>query len=72
MTDDKPPESELFNVSIRAWLCAMFAVTLCVREATVVTQFLIMGVPVASVQEPFYSIVVFVVGFYFGQKQNKS
>jgi hydrogenase/urease accessory protein HupE len=71
-TDPKPPlpvESELFQVSIRAWLVTLFAITLCAREVAIVAQFVVMGMPIAAAQEPFYSIVVFVTGFYFGQKK---
>lgn len=51
-------ESALFNVSIRGWLASILTITLC-----------FMSLKTIKVEEPFSSICVFALGFYFGQKK---
>lgn len=50
-------ESQLFGVSIRGWLAVLTVMTLCV-----------MAFMKIKVDEPFYTIVISIVSFYFGQK----
>lgn len=52
-------ESKVFGVSVRGWLAATAVITLC---ATVLLQI--------DVKEPFYTVVISIVSFYFGQKNS--
>lgn len=52
-------ESTLFNVTIRGWLATVITISLC-----------FMALRSIKVEEPFSSICIFVLGFYFGQKKS--
>lgn len=52
-------ESKIFGVSVRGWLAILTVSTLCG-----------MAVCKIKVDEPFYTIVISIVSFYFGQKSN--
>jgi len=52
-------ESNVLGVSIRGWLAVVTVLTLC-----------IMAYLGKKVDEPFYTIVISIVSFYFGQKSN--
>ena len=54
-------ESKIFGVSVRGWLAIATVLTLCG-----------MAVFQIKVDEPFYTIVISIVSFYFGQKSNGS
>lgn len=53
---NKPTESHLFNVSVRAWIALIVIVTVCY-----------MAISLIEVKEPLYSISLLTVGFFFGQ-----
>lgn len=63
-TDDPskltPVDSAVFGVSVRAWITTLIAATVCYMS--------IIG---KEVFEPLYGGFLFVIGFYFGQKNNK-
>ena len=50
-------ESKIFGISVRAFIAILITVTLCT-----------MSVFGAKIVEPFYSVCLFVIGFFFGQK----
>lgn len=54
-------ESKIFGVSLRGWIALFITVTICA-----------MAVLMLEVKEPLYSISLFVIGFYFGQKSIKN
>ncbi len=54
------PDSQLFNVSVRAWLVIVLTATICAMS--------IIG---KEVQEPLYGIGYLAIGYYFGQKTVK-
>ncbi len=51
-------ESKVFGVSVRAFIAIMVAFTLCG-----------MSWMELKIVEPFYSVGLFVIGFFFGQKK---
>ena len=53
-----PTESTLLGVSIRGWLSTLITMTLCY-----------MALRSIKVEEPFASICIFTLGFYFGSKK---
>lgn len=53
-------ESKVFGVSVRGWLAILTVTTLCG-----------MAVCKIKVDEPFYTIVISIVSFYFGQSERK-
>lgn len=78
MTDDtqqigKRPlaESQVGGVSIRGWIVVMVMGTLCLRELVTV-WFAMRGMMIAKVEEPFYSVIMVLVGYYFGQKTQQT
>jgi hypothetical protein len=54
-------ESNIFGVSVRGWLAVLTVLTLC-----------IMAYVGKKVDEPFYTIVISIVSFYFGQKTHEN
>lgn len=50
-------ESKIFGVSVRAFIAILVTMTICT-----------MALMALKVTEPFYSISLFVIGFFFGQK----
>ena len=52
-------ESKIFGMSVRAFIAMTICMTLC-----------IMTLAEMKIVEPFYSVSVFVIGFFFGQKSN--
>ena len=75
MTEDtqqisKPPliESQICGVSIRGWIVVMVMGTMCVREISIVVYAILNATPIEQVKEPFYGVVMGLIGFYFGQK----
>ena len=75
MTEDtqqisKPPliESQIGGVSIRGWIVVMVMGTMCIREIAVVVFSILNATPIEQVKEPFYGVVMGLIGFYFGQK----
>ena len=53
-------ESQFLGISVRGWLAIMITATLCTTTLMTI-----------QVNEPFKSIAVVVLGFYFGQKQKE-
>lgn len=49
--------SSFLGVSIRAWVVLMVVVTMC-----------IMAYRQVKIEEPFYSVIIMVVSFYFGKE----
>ena len=56
----KPGESQLFYVSMRAWIALIVVGTVC-----------IMSFRQTEVKEPLYTLAGLVVGFFFGQAKPK-
>ncbi len=54
-------ESMIFGMTVRGFIVMMITMTLCT-----------MTLGQMKIIEPFYSICVFVIGFYFGQKTSNS
>jgi len=54
-------ESKFFGISIRGWLAVLTVLTLCVMA--------FLG---KKVEEPFYTVVISIVSFYFGQAQKST
>lgn len=52
----KPTESHLFNMSVRAWIALMVVGTVCY-----------MSIAQIIVKEPLYTLAGLIVGFFFGQ-----
>lgn len=50
-------DSQVLNVSIRAWIALLLVFTVCIMAA--------FG---RDVEEPLYSLALLAVGFYFGQR----
>lgn len=63
-----PTESHLFGTSTRGWIVLCVVVTACFHEWAILIQSVVGKVPVPKIEEPFYSILFLVVGYYFGQK----
>ena len=61
-------ESQIWGVSVRGWIVSMVMGTMCLRELATVAAAIYEHVPVEQVKEPFYGVVLLVIGFYFGQK----
>lgn len=61
-------ESQIGGVSVRGWIVSMVMGTMCLRELATVAAAIYEHVPVDQVKEPFYGVVLLVIGFYFGQK----
>lgn len=55
---ENPKESKIFNMSVRAWVLMIVVLTVC-----------IMSVFGLKVEEPLYTLVGSVMGFYFGDKK---
>ena len=53
-------DSKLLGVSVRAWIAIITVLTVCCMQAG--------GL---KVEEPLYSLVLMVAGFYLGQKTTK-
>ena len=53
-------DSKLLGVSVRAWIAIMTIATVCAMQAA--------GL---KVEEPLYSLVLMVAGFYLGQKTHQ-
>ena len=70
----KPPEKKMMGeshiggVSIRGWIVVMVMATLCVREISIVATAILAKTPIEQIKEPFYGVVMGLIGFYFGQK----
>lgn len=68
--------SQLFGVSIRAWLAVILTATVCLTTAASVVGVAIVAVKAGdtskltalTIGEPLYSMAVAALGFYFGQK----
>ena len=63
--------STAFGISIRGWLATMVLGTVCamsIAQAAVA----ILKQENFMIEEPLYSLAVATLGFYFGQKTNKS
>lgn len=68
-----PVESHIAGVSVRGWIVVMVMATLCVRELSIVVISVMNKVPIEQIKEPFYGVVLALIGFYFGQKtQNQN
>ena len=52
----KPAESHLLNMSVRAWIALIVVCTVCY-----------MSVRTIDVKEPLYTLAGLIVGFFFGQ-----
>jgi len=50
-------ESKVFGMSVRAFIAMFICMTLCYMTMAQI-----------PIKEPFYSICIFVIGFFFGQK----
>ena len=50
-------ESQLVGISIRGWLATLVTITVCIMSYLQI-----------KIEEPFYGISLWVLGFYFGQK----
>jgi len=59
--------SNLFGVSMRAWLASIIVGTVCVQSLGVAASNLLHNESV-MVEEPLYSMAMMALGFYFGQK----
>lgn len=57
----KMDESKVFGVSVRAFLAIIIVMTACA-----------MTIYQIKIVEPFYSIVLFVIGFFYGQKNSST
>lgn len=53
-------ESSAFNVSVRGWAFILIIATGCY-----------MSIAQIKIEEPFYSLILLVAGFYFGQKNKE-
>ena len=53
-------DSNIFGVSVRAWVCILLVITVCFMSAIKI-----------DVTEPLYTLVVSVVSFYFGRNVGK-
>ena len=65
-------ESKLWGVSIRGWIVCMVMGTACFREIVIVIHAMVQNQPIEQVKEPFYGVVMGLIGFYFGQKTTTS
>ena len=68
---DENKDSSVFGVSIRAWLAVVIVGTVCVISAGNAAS-LIFRKEEVTIAEPLYSMAVLALGFYFGQKTNKT
>lgn len=68
ITKPNSVESHIGGVSVRGWIVVMVMGTMCIREIAVVVSALYEHTPVEQVKEPFYGVVMGLIGFYFGQK----
>lgn len=69
----KPPqESVLWGVSVRGWIVVMVMATICLRELAVVMVAIVNKSQIEQIKEPFYGVVMGLIGFYFGQKNTSS
>ncbi len=56
-----PVDSQLANISVRAWIAILIALTIC-----------IMSIWGKEVIEPLYGLGYMAIGFFFGQKSPKT
>ena len=60
-------DSNLFGVSMRAWLAMIIVGTVCVQGLSE-TAVALINKTSCMVEEPLYSMAMMALGFYFGQK----
>ena len=51
-------QSHILRISVRAWVCVLLTLTVCIMSALQV-----------KVEEPLYTLVGTAIGWYFGQKK---
>lgn len=61
-------ESHIGGVSVRGWIVVMAISTICAHELSILGWAFFTKSAVPKVEEPFYSLLMLVVGYYFGQK----
>lgn len=61
-------ESYFKGVSTRGWIVICVVLTACAHELSIIAFCLFTGTQIPKTEEPFYSLLVLVVGYYFGQK----
>ena len=68
--ESKAKDSNIFGVSVRAWLVIMLVGTLCLCTLmNPILSYLISGDIVIEIKEPFYSAVTISLGYFFGQSK---